>query len=843
LANNSRKKGRTGVAGRVAFWAARVIVTILLIGITTSAILTCFAAAYIKTYIQPYTDLNLKDFSMDLTTIVYYTDPDTGEQVEMQRLYAEENRVWVPYDEIPKDLVNATIAIEDQRFLKHQGVDWYRTAGAFVNMFLGMKDTFGGSTITQQLIKNITENDEVTVRRKILEIFRALEFERNYSKEEIMEWYLNYAYFGEGCFGVNAASNMYFGKHVSELSLAECASLIGITNNPSVYDPYINRDNNKARQKLILFEMKDQGMISEQKYEAALAEELNFRRGEKEEAPVNVYSWYVDQVITDVIDDLVEQYGISKKIAAQMVYSGGYQIFSNMDPRVQAAVDSIYGDLENLPYVSKKSGQQLQSGITVIDSKTGQVVATAGGMGEKTGSRGWSRASNSLRPPGSSIKPISVYAPALELGLLLPNSVYDDTPHMILNDSFWPINVDLTYSGLTTVYNAVRVSKNTVAVKVLNEVTPQFSYECLINKFGITSLVKRQETDGQVFSDIDLAPLALGGLTKGVSTLEMAAAFGVFANDGIYTEPTTYSKVLDSEGNVILDNTPKSSVVLSEKTVFYINNMLEGVVSSGTGTRAKFDNMTIAGKTGTTTSKKDTWFVGYTPYYVAAVWVGYDTQERVDLSINQAPVLWGKVMSKVHEGLPNKEFNEPSDLVRVTYCLDSGLLATEACAHDPRGSRVTTGSFIRGDQPKTYCTLHVPADICDTVRTLEDGTKIDYHYMAGPYCPAESVKHVSLLDYVRTNLTLENGRTPKIEDAQCMLSYYKNFGPCLVHNETGYPPWETPPPPPEEPYEPVDPGETGIPPDPGGEEPGNSGDPNGSNGNPDSNWIEQFFGF
>jgi penicillin-binding protein 1A len=577
----------------------------------------------------------------------------------MQNLYAEENRVWVTSDEIPENLVYATIAIEDKDFLKHQGVDWYRTAGAFVNMFLGMKNTFGGSTITQQLIKNLTEDNEATVQRKILEIFRALEFERNYSKEEIMEWYLNYVYFGEGCYGVYSASYLYFGKPVSELDLAECASLIGITNNPSEFDPYISRDRNKYRQELILFEMKDQGIITEEEYDAAVAEELNFQRGEEEDAPVKVYSWYVDQVITDVIDDLSKKYDISEKVASQLVYSGGYQIYSNMDPEIQAAVDSVYNDTENLPYVSSKSGQQLQSAITIIDPKNGYVVATAGGMGEKTSSRGWSRAVNSLRPPGSSIKPLSVYAPALELGLILPNTVLDDTPYMVLDDSFWPVNVDGIYSGLTTVYNAVRVSKNTIAVKLLSQVTPDFSYECLTNKFGITSLVKQQEKDGKILSDIDLAPLALGGLTNGVSTLEMAAAYSVFANDGIYTEPTTYSKVLDSAGNVILDNTPKSSVVLSEKTVFYINNMLEGVVSSGTGTRARFDDMTIAGKTGTTSSKKDTWFVGYTPYYVGAVWVGYDAQERIDVKISQPPILWQKVMSKVHEGLENKTLKAP----------------------------------------------------------------------------------------------------------------------------------------------------------------------------------------
>lgn len=781
----------------VGWSVLKVVGSVLLVIIVTGAILACFSAAYVQRCILPKAEIDLEDYPMDLTSVIYVKDSETGEYVQLQQLYGEENRTWVDYEEIPKNLEYAAVAIEDKRFYEHGGVDWYRTVGAFFNMFLGMRDTFGGSTITQQLVKNLTDEKDATVQRKVLEIFRAIELEKNYSKEKIMEWYLNYIYLGEGCYGVYSASYAYFDKHVSDLSLAECACLIGITNNPSQYDPYLNEEKNKERQELILQAMYEQEYITEEEYKEALAEKLVFKRAPDDERTTTVFSYYVDQVIDELIGDLMEEKGLSKAAAAKLVYSGGYQIYCNLDTKVQNIVDEVYGDTENLPYTSA-SGQQLQSAITIMDPQTGYVVAVSGGMGEKTASRGWSRASDSLRPPGSSIKPLSVYAPALELGLITPYSTVDDSPFKIINGKAWPVNVDHTYSGITTIYDAVRVSKNTIAVKVLDMITPQYSYEFMTEKLHFTSLVEYQEnSNGATFSDIDYAPLALGGLTNGVSTLEMAAGYCMFANGGSYMAPTTYSKVLDSKGNVVINHTPEGEEVISKNTAYYMNKMLQGVVKAGSGTAANFSGMTIAGKTGTTTSKKDTWFVGYTPYYVAAVWVGYDQQERINLSANQAPVMWRKVMSKVHEGLENKGFDtggidredEKDGTVTVSYCLDSGKLATSACRADPRGGRIATATFVKGDEPTEKCDVHTYVKVC----TAGGG----YH-LAGKYCPSSTVRTISLLK-------LDRDIAAATVDSRYLYDYVLSRGKCKVH--TGYA-QETETPEPEESLEPTEPTES-----------------------------------
>lgn len=758
----------------------KVLGTILLIGITTGAMLACFAAIYIKTVIIPQTELKLTDFSLDLTTTMYYTDPDSGQRVEMQTLHGDENRVWVSYDELPKNLVNAAVAIEDKRFYDHHGVDWLRTVKGVINLFTG-QDIQGGSTITQQLIKNITDDDQVTVKRKITEIFRALKLEENYSKEYILEWYLNYIYLGEGCNGVYTASYAYFGKNVKDLSLAECASLVSITNNPSIYNPYYNRDKNKERQELVLSQMCEQGYITEDERAAAAAQELVFLRGEDEARQATVFTWYEDQVISDVISDLREQYGISADAAADMVYSGGLEIDTCFNPDVQAAVDAVYSNRENLNYTSS-SGQQLQSGITIVDNETGNVVALSGGIGEKTKSRGWNRATQTLRPPGSSIKPLSVYAPAIEMGLITPATVIEDLPYQMEGNTAWPVNSYGEYRGLMTVFEALEDSANTVAVRVLGDyITPRISFDFLQDKLGITSLVSAKVVGDQVYTDEGLSQLALGGLTNGVSTYEMAAAYSTFARSGIYTSPRTYTRVSDSSGNVILQKESTSQVAMKESTAWYINYLLQNVVNAGTGTNAKFSGMTMAGKTGTTSSRKDLWFVGYTPYYTAAVWTGYDQQERLGSSLgNPSTALWRKVMSEIHKNLENKDFETPSgeQIVSVSYCLDSGLLATDYCRNDPRGSRVTTGKFLKGDAPTQYCAIHVPVEVCtDSPILNSEGNETGLYHLAGAFCPQESIKTISVLDYIRQKIS------PGVvaRDDIYLKSYLEAAGTCLVH--------------------------------------------------------------
>ena len=700
----------------------KVVMTIVLILVITIAMLLCMAAVYIKNVIIPEASLEMADFNPNLTSTMLYQDPNTGSYVTMQTLHGDENRVWVDLSEIPKNLQNAAIAIEDKRFYDHGGVDWVRTAKAILLMFTG-GDIQGGSTITQQLIKNMTDDDEVTVKRKIMEIFRALEFEKNYSKEEILEAYLNYIYLGQGCNGVYTAAYTYFGKHVSELSLAECASLIGITNNPSKYDPMSNREiktadgqtkstreYNKERQELILQAMLEQGMITQEEHDQAVAEELDFLEpGEAKDIPGatnnTVYSWYEDQVINDVIDDLVETYGWSETYAKDKVFSGGLEIYTCMNPDVQAAVDKIYQDRNNLNATSS-SGQEIQSAITIVDNKTGQVVAMAGGMGEKTVSRGLNRATSSKRPPGSSIKPLAVYAPAIELGKVTPLTSVEDSPYGQVDGRDWPVNATGRYQGNVTVSLAVEESINTVAVKVLDMVTPETSFDFMQDKFHV-ELVRAYTKNNMTYSDINLASLALGGLTEGLTTYEMAAAYSVFPRQGTYIEPTTYTMVVDSNDQILLRNETQEETVLSERTAFYITEMLQNVVTGGsgaTGKAANFSGQEIAGKTGTTTSRKDLWFVGYTPYYTAAVWTGYDQQERLAGYLgNPSTGLWQKVMAEVHKNLAYKDFDQPSqsDLRTITYCLSSGMLATSAC-----GSNVATGSFYPDDVPTSSCTYH-----------------------------------------------------------------------------------------------------------------------------------------
>ena len=804
----------------------KVLGTLLLIGIVTSAFMACYAAVYITNVIIPEATLDLSAYTINENSVIKYED-DNGQLVDLQTLVGAENRQWVDYDEIPQDLVNAVVAVEDKRFWEHNGVDWYRTAGAFVNMFIGMRNTFGGSTLTQQLVKNITDYDDVTVKRKILEIFTALELEKNYSKEDIITYYLNEIFLGQGCYGVQSASQMYFGKDVSELSLAECASLAGITNNPSLYSPYSTlevtryqctnckknysltkddvcsecgaknsfddgkvwtaRDYNKARQELILDQMTKKDVlgdkaISKEEAEQAKAEKLVFRTDwdeEKQEEYNNantstktIYSWYVEAVIDEVTEDLMEQTGLSYEVVTKMVYSGGLEIIVPYDPDVQAAVDEVYNDKSNLNYVSK-TGQEMKSGITVVDNDTGYVVAIGGDVGEKTINRGWSYATDTVRQPGSSIKPLSVYAPAIEENLITPNTVTDDVPRWM--GSYWLQNYPVKYRGLTTVLEGVTESINTVSANVLEKLGFQTSYEYMTEKFKISTMVDRMVLEnGEVKSDIDMSPLAIGGLTKGISTFEMAAAYATFPRDGAFTEATTYLTVKDHDGNVVLDNKPSTEHILEPRTTYYINQLLTNVVSSGTGTAARISGQLVAGKTGTTDSSRDQWFVGYTKHYTAAVWIGYPNNDVMkSMWPSPSTLLWQKVMSRVHENLPREDFTKPSGLVTVSICKDCGNLATDSCSMDVRGSRVQNMTLLNSDVPSQYCSCHVAVDICT------EGSSSGAYHLAGPYCPASSVKTVTLVDYTRHN---ESGSY--ILDTGALLSTVQGNGQCTVHNSS-----------------------------------------------------------
>ncbi|MBR7142972.1 MAG: PBP1A family penicillin-binding protein [Clostridia bacterium] len=701
---------------------------------------------YISNYIDPMVDIGLQDFSLDMTSFVYYLDKETGQPMEMERLYSTGNRIWVTYDEIPQYMIKSIVAIEDERFFEHKGVDWRRTLGAVANFVIPSRSSFGGSTITQQLIKNITGDNEVRIQRKIQEILRALNLEKEYDKSKILEIYLNTIYLSQGCNGVQSAANVYFGKNVWELSLAECACLAGITNLPTYYDPFQNPENNKRRQMTILNKLLDLEWISQDEYNAAVAEELVFNRGGSSQK-TSMQSYYTDQVIEDVIDALQEEYDYTYKMAERLIFSGGLKIISAMDPEVQQAIDTVYQDPSNFPQL--EAAVVPESSIVVVDPYSGAVLGMAGGIGEKTANRTLNRATQSYRQPGSSLKPLSVYAPAIEEGICNFGSVYDDVPvtfNQRADESWhlWPSNYNSRYVGLSTVKYGLQDSVNTVAVRILQELTPKKSFEYLTEKFGFSKLIASEEKGGTTYSDIGLPQLALGGVTHGVTALEMASAYNVFVNRGIYVEPYTFTVVYDRFGNILLENKVESKRIFSESTAYVMNELLQNVCTTGTGRFAQISNpIAMGGKTGTTESNKDRWFVGFTPYYTAAVWYGYDIPKTLpETSISPATLAFKAVMELLHKGLDRIDFDRPGGIVTKQYCKDSGMLAGPYCDLDPRGNRIETGYYPYDRVPTETCNVHIPVQICT-----------HSNHVASPYCPESSRKTVALLNIRREFVT------------------------------------------------------------------------------------------
>ena len=730
--------------------AGRIIGTLLLVFVVTLTIFSGIFMAYINSTMRGKVEVYLDEFETKVSTELYNQDPDTGEWVMYQTLYLNsENRIWTDLEDIPKYLQEAAIAIEDKRFEKHHGVDWKGTTRAIVYTLFG-KNVQGGSTITQQLVKNVTGDNEVTVKRKITEIYRALELEKRYEKDEILEAYLNEVFFGQSCYGVVTASRMYFNKDVSDLTLAECASLMGITNNPSMYDPTLSswtRENNRERQLTILGAMLEQGKISQEEYDEAKAEDIVFSNGftisgkyvgsdgavtdqEPEEPPTDDtdspadeeeptikgrYSWFTEAMIGDVADALVEKYGITDKVrdngttytayeqAWDMVHGKGYKIYTTQNPKYQKIAEDVCYDLSNIPYTSSYTNSageqvedQLQIALTIVDPTNGYVVAMIGGAGEKVVDRGWNWAVNA-RQCGSAIKPVSTYAPALDNGTINGASVIDDYP-MLLNGDVWPRNANWRYQGLTALHTAIAQSLNTCAVRTNLAYGVDRSYEFLVNKLGFENLTY---TDSQ-----QVGNMALGGFEKGVTTEEMAAAYAAFVNEGVYTKPRTFVRVEDANGNVILENEAQSTVAMKNTTAAIINHLLQEAALNGTGYEAQFSGMHIAGKTGSTNSNKDRYFVGYTPYYSCAVWAGYEHNQRIVASGNPCSAIFRKVMSAIHEELPDKDFFSCAGLTSVAVCADSGMLASENCALDVRGSRVYTALVAADNAPTSVCTMH-----------------------------------------------------------------------------------------------------------------------------------------
>ena len=654
-----------------------------------------------------------------------------------EKIFFQEQDSYTSFDEMPPHLINAFVAIEDKRFWEHSGVDWCRTLAASANYILGFSDSFGASTITQQLIKNVTGNAELTPKRKLQEILYARDLEKKLDKSQILELYLNVIHFSDHCDGIGDAAAHYFSKAPRELTLIESAAIAAITNNPTYYNPIRNPQNNKYRRDLILGAMYDQGYLSETEYTEALEQELILHVKEATKEQTN--SWYADMVIEDVINDLMAKYGMSRTAASRYVYAGGLKIYTAMDERIQETVDDYYQNAVRVP--SSQEGISAQSALIVIDSKTGDILGVAGAVGDKNGNRVQNFATQTLRPPGSTIKPLSVFAPALEQGIINWASVYDDIPVNFgaSNKSPWPQNATGVYRGLTNVSYAVAHSTNTVSVRILEELGLENAYRFAKEKFHLEHLISDERGN-----DCDVAALALGQLNYGVTLRELTTAYTVFADGGGYHPYRSYYRVLDADGKILLSNADRTEVVMSEGNAAIMTKLLQGVVQKGTSSSITLEKLTeCAGKTGTSHNDFDRWFVGYTPELICGVWCGYEYPQPLE-GKNICTTIWDEVMWQIcSNGKYQKEFEIPSSVVRATYCRDSGMLMDKACEADPRGDRSEIGYFLKGQEPKMPCTCHI---LCDY--------DIEYGGVSHGNCPDDAVKQIGLIR-VKRNLPMQ----------------------------------------------------------------------------------------
>ncbi len=642
-------------------------------------------------------------------------------------LNATEKRESIKIEEMSPYIPIAFVAIEDERFYEHQGIDIKRTAAATFKYIFTGNSSFGGSTITQQLVKNLTDEDTRDATRKIKEMARAYNLEKTKTKDDILELYLNTIFMGGDAFGVQVASKLYFNKSASELDLAESAFLAGINNSPNAYKPF--EDSDEMRQKIksrtltVINKMHDLGKINEEEYNTAVEKVNNGLTFTKGNISANNYSYHTDALIAQVIKDIQEANpDMSYDTAEFYLYNSGLTIYSTQVSSIQNIVEQEY---KNPSYLYKSSKNYIkdsegnytdvrattQSAMVIIDHKTGQVVACVGGLGEKT-ARGLNRATQAVKQPGSSIKPLAVIAPSLEKGLITAATVVDDTP--VTYGNWSPKNDTGGFYGLMTIKNIIRVSRNIPEVKMMSNLGPENSIEFL-KKLGITTV---DENDANLST-------ALGGLTRGVIPLEMAAAYAAIANDGVYIEPKFYTKIEDANGNVVLEANPEIRTVMSADNAYILKTILrEPLKAGGTAGNAYVPNMDVCAKTGTTDNQHERWLCGFTPYYTAATWFGFDESEKIpNGGVNTAMTIWGKVMRSVHSGLESKSFKPTGNITTARVCSKSGLLAVDGLCD----GCTYVEEFVKGTVPTKSCTTHVKEKVC----LQEDET----YKKATEFCP------------------------------------------------------------------------------------------------------------
>ncbi len=669
----------------------KCLFTLVLIGMFTVGIVGCVMMIYVSNNFNGKGVPALDSLSLDATTAVYVQNEEG--QFELYQQLSGANSIWTPLDEIPLYMQDAVIAIEDERFRDHSGVDFKRTVGAFANLLLHFNSTeYGASTLTQQLIKNITQEDDHSIERKVTEILRALELERNYSKDQILETYLNILPLSDNIYSVGTAALYYFGKDVSDLSLAECALIAGITQNPSKFSPYAHPENARQRQHVVLYKMYELGFISGDEYNQAINEELIFRNGMQKSATTD---YYMDLMVEDIITDLMDTYGYSREYANRLVFYGGLTIYSAEMPDKQLACEAIYADEDNWPEHREEDEEDPQSAFFAMDY-TGRVIATVGGRGEKVGSRGLNRSTDSPQSPGSSIKPITVFSYAINYNLSTYSTLWQDGPITLPNGRRWPANYEAAVrdNGPVIFEYAVQKSLNTVPVQIMSVFTPQRCFDWATQTMGLSTLVD---------SDVNYAPLALGAFTYGVTCRDMAAAYAVFGNGGYYNKPYTYFSV-DQNGVTLLNNTPTYAHVMDVDSAYVVNRLLQRVMRGPNGTAraiaSSWSGMEVFAKTGTAESKTDVYFAGGTPYYVATCWFGYDYDQTLrGTQTGGARNLWNKCMLALHDGLENASFELKGTTVERKYCTASGLLATSACPDTELG-------VYKADNIPGFCTVH-----------------------------------------------------------------------------------------------------------------------------------------
>ncbi len=717
-------------SGAARFWhgfgvvVLHVFLICCIMGVTALGI----AAAVIYSFSDTALDERFASMDLDYSSFIYATDPVTGEDYIYQEIQSTSGtRVWVSDSEIPQHVKDATVALEDQRFYTHPGVDVIRTVKAVIEYVMskvsGSGDrAAGGSTLTQQVIKNMTGDDEYGVSRKIKEMLQALYIERRYNKDQILEYYLNTVYFGQSANGISAAAEIYFGKDVSELTVTEGAAIVCITKSPNSFNPYLNPENNKDRRNDTLWFMHEQGYLTREEFDLYSQQELVLvdleakkEETESEEEGIFLYNYYTDMVIRDVLHDLQTKKGYTEAEATNLLYHGGLQIYACVDPSVQTMMEGYFSNEESFKYsgsakdtiVNDKGETEVpQVAMMVMDPENGNILGIIGGRGEKTKSLNLNRATDSPRQPGSSIKPLSIYGYAIENDIFTLGTAIDDVPvtYDKSEKSFWPSNYDKTYAGLVSVKRALSRSLNAPAAWGLKTVGIKTSYDFMINSLHFTTLVEDDSTS--------LAPLSVGALTDGATLREMTTAYTVFAGEGMYTAYRSYSRVIGYDGKAILDNATEREAVFSEQTAYLMTDILQTSVTAIAGA-AKLKNIATAGKSGTTSSYKDRWFIGYTADYLAGIWWGYDTPSELENTHHFK--MWNEVMTQVHElkSITKSSFEKPSGLVSSSVCTKSGLLPGPYCATDPQGACVETFYYKEGTQPTKTCNVHHQLYVCD----------------------------------------------------------------------------------------------------------------------------------